>query len=76
MAAKKSTKSATEAKKSAGGELRSLSVQDLHAKLDEDRQELFNLRFKHATAQLEKTSSISATRRQVARILTILKEKE
>ena len=42
----------------------------------EQRQELFNLRFQHTTAQLEKTSSIPAARKNIARILTALKEKE
>ena len=42
----------------------------------EQRQELFNLRFQHTTAQLEKTSSIPAARKNIARILTVLKEKE
>ena len=42
----------------------------------EKRQELFNLRFQHGTAQLEKTSGLKAGRRDIARILTVLKEKE
>ncbi len=57
-------------------ELKALGVDELRAKLAAERQELFNLRFQHATAQLEKTASIPATRRNIARILTILKEKE
>lgn len=57
-------------------ELRDLSVDELKAKLAAQRQELFNLRFQHATAQLEKTSSLPAARKDIARILTILKEKE
>lgn len=57
-------------------ELKQLGVDELRAKLVEQRQELFNLRFQHATAQLEKTSSIPAARKTIARILTILKEKE
>lgn len=56
-------------------ELRKLSSEELHSKLEEQRKELFELRFKHATAQLEKTSGIPATKRNIARILTILKEK-
>ena len=57
-------------------ELKALSVDELKKKLAEQRQELFNLRFQHATAQLEKTANIPATRKSIARILTILKEKE
>ena len=56
-------------------ELKELGVEELKAKLAEQRQELFNLRFQHATAQLEKTS-IPAARKNIARILTVLKEKE
>ena len=47
-------------------ELRGLSKDELQAKLTETRQELFNLRLQHATAQLEKTASIPA------RILTAI----
>jgi len=50
-------------------ELKELGVEELKAKL-------FNLRFQHTTAQLEKTSSIPAARKNIARILTVLKEKE
>lgn len=57
-------------------ELRGLGVDELKAKLATERQELFTLRFQHATAQLEKTASIPATRKNIARILTVLKEKE
>lgn len=56
-------------------ELKKLSVEELNAKLEEARKELFDLRFKHATAQLSATSEIPATKRAIARILTILKEK-
>ena len=57
-------------------ELKELGVEELKAKLAEQRQELFNLRFQHTTAQLEKTASIPAARKNIARILTVLKEKE
>ena len=56
--------------------LKELSVDELKSKLAAERQELFNLRFQHATAQLEKTAAIPAARKNIARILTILKEKE
>lgn len=56
-------------------ELRDLSAVELQAKLTDSRQELFNLRFQHATAQLEKTHSIKAARKNIARILTVLTEK-
>ncbi len=57
-------------------ELRQLDKTALEAKLAEQRKALFDLRFSHATAQLEKTSSLPAARKSVAQILTILKEKE
>lgn len=47
----------------------------LKVKLAEKREELFKLRFQHAAGQLEKTSSLLVLRRDIARILTILKEK-
>lgn len=56
-------------------EIRELSEKDLKEKLTSLRQELFNLRFQHATAQLEKTASIPATKKDIARILTVMAEK-
>ncbi|MFP4167708.1 MAG: 50S ribosomal protein L29 [Desulfonatronovibrionaceae bacterium] len=58
------------------GELRKESMEKLQDKLADYRQELFNLRFQHATAQLENTQRISAVKKNVARILTVLREKE
>ncbi|MDY7001927.1 MAG: 50S ribosomal protein L29 [Thermodesulfobacteriota bacterium] len=58
------------------GELRELSPSDLNGKLGEFRQELFNLRFQHATAQLENTQRLMEVKKIIARILTILREKE
>lgn len=57
-------------------ELRELNVEELNEKLAESRKELFNLRFQHSTAQLENTARIPEVKRLVARILTVLKEKE
>ena len=57
-------------------ELRGMDVAALQEKLDESRKELFTLRFKHATAQLENTQSIPAVKKGIARILTVLREKE
>ncbi len=53
-------------------DLRELNQKELNEKLMTSRQELFNLRFQHATAQLEKTASIPATKKDIARILTVL----
>ena len=55
--------------------LREMSEEQLAEKLDESRRELLSARFKHATAQLEKTSELKALRKQVARISAILNEK-
>ena len=57
-------------------ELRELSVDQLKAKEKEFREEEFRLRFKHATGQLEKTGRLRQLRRDVARVRTILTEKE
>lgn len=48
----------------------------LHTKLGELRTELMNLRFQHATAQLENTQRMPLVKKSIARILTILKEKD
>ncbi len=71
-ARKKSDKAARDAAKV----LREMSAEELRAKLVEQRQELMSARFKYATAQLEKTSELKAMRKQVARIETVLNEKE
>ncbi|MDW7712085.1 MAG: 50S ribosomal protein L29 [Deferrisomatales bacterium] len=57
-------------------ELRQLSSEELRAKEAELRQELFNLRFQHATRQLENTARIPAAKREMARVLTVLRERE
>lgn len=57
-------------------DMRKLSVAELQEKLDGFRQELFNLRFQHATAQLENTGQLPQVKRAIARVLTVLKEKE
>lgn len=56
-------------------DLRKMSVEELNKTLKETRENFFNLRFKHATAQLENTSSLPAAKRDISKILTILKEK-
>jgi len=57
-------------------ELRDLSVEELAAKQKEFCEEEFKLRFKHATGQLEKTARIRNLRREIARVKTIIREKE
>ncbi len=56
--------------------LRDLSREELRAKEMELRQELFNLRFQHATRQLENTTRIPQVRKEIARVLTVLRERE
>ncbi|QJB58533.1 50S ribosomal protein L29 [Pseudodesulfovibrio sp. zrk46] len=57
-------------------ELRELDDAKLNEKLVETRQELFGIRFKHATAQLEDTRALSGAKKTIARILTIQKERQ
>jgi large subunit ribosomal protein L29 len=57
-------------------ELRNLDVEELENKLNETRQELFNLRFQLVTGQLDNNSRIKEVRRHVARITTLLRERE
>ena len=61
---------------SAGSELRSLTDVELNQKLQEAYQELFNLRFRQATRQLDNTARIRVVRRQVAKINTVLRERQ
>jgi large subunit ribosomal protein L29 len=57
-------------------ELKELSQNELQEKLDDFRKELFNLRFQHTTAQLENTQRIPEVKKNIARILTVLRERE
>ena len=58
------------------GELRELADDDLAAKLTEAKEELFNLRFQAATGQLESHGRLRAVRRDIARLYTIMRERE
>ena len=51
-------------------EIRELSTDDLNAKLDEARTELFNLRFQMATSQLDNTARVKTVKKDIARVLT------
>ena len=57
-------------------EIRELTTEEINAKLVEAKEELFNLRFQQATGSLEKTSRIRELRHTVARMKTVLKERE
>ncbi len=56
-------------------ELRAQSPEQLQETLVAAKKELFNLRFQHATSQLENTSRIKEVRKNIARIQTIITEK-
>ena len=57
-------------------EIRELSNEEINAKLKESKEELFNLRFQQATGNLEKPSRIRDLRHTVARLKTVLRERE
>ncbi len=57
-------------------ELREYSNEELIARLKEAKEELFNLRFQAATGQLDNTSKIVDTKRDIARICTVIREQE
>jgi large subunit ribosomal protein L29 len=57
-------------------EVRELDVSQLERRLADTRRELFNLRFQHATGQLENTGQIKEVRKNIARILTVLNQKQ
>ena len=57
-------------------EIRDMSAQERESKIGDLKQELFNLRFRHGTGQLENPKTIPRTKRDLARVLTILRETE
>lgn len=57
-------------------ELLLMGSDELEGHLEESRRELFNLRFQLATGQLDNTSRLGEVRREVARVLTLLRERE
>ena len=57
-------------------EIRALSADELLAKEKQYKEELFNLRFQQATGQLENTARLNQVRKNIARIKTVLSEKE
>ncbi|MBE6679375.1 MAG: 50S ribosomal protein L29 [Clostridia bacterium] len=56
-------------------ELRDMTADQLQAKLKELKSELFNLRFQHAINQLENPHKITDVKRDIARVMTVLQEK-
>ena len=57
-------------------EIRAMSNEEILKKIEESNEELFNLRFSQATGNLEKPSRIKELRKLVARMKTILRERE
>ena len=57
-------------------ELRKLTTEELNNKIKENKDELFNLRFQQATGNLEKPGRLKDLRKEVARMKTIIRERE
>ena len=57
-------------------DIRGLSIEKLEAKLQELKKDLFMLRMQHATNQLDNPLQIAAVKKDIARIKTIIREKE
>lgn len=57
-------------------DVRDLSLDELRQRLDETKEELFNMRFQHATGQLDNYRRLRELRGDVARLSTVLRERE
>ena len=57
-------------------EIRELPSEELAARLEETKEELFNLRFQHVTGQLDNYARLGQVKRDVARMTTLLRERE
>ncbi|MDD4125777.1 MAG: 50S ribosomal protein L29 [Eubacteriales bacterium] len=57
-------------------DIRAMSASELSKKLKEDKEELFHLRFQHSINQLDNPMRLVETKKEIARILTVLREKE
>lgn len=57
------------------GELRDLTEGELREHLMTSRRELFGLRFQHATGELDNTASLGMAKREIARVLTVARER-
>jgi large subunit ribosomal protein L29 len=58
-----------------GSEVHSLDDHDLVERLKQAREEAFNLRFRHATGELENSAALAGARRDVARLLTVARQR-
>ena len=57
-------------------EVRAMTVEQLNEKLDSLKKDLFFLRMQHATNQLDNPHKIAETKRDIARVKTVIREKE
>lgn len=60
----------------AASEIRELTTEELVLRLQESKEELFNLRFQMATGQLENNRRLRTVRKDIARIYTVMRERE
>ena len=56
------------------GEIRDLNLEEMHQKVSDLKEELFNLRFQHEIGQLEDPQKMKQTKRDIARLRTIMQE--
>ena len=59
-----------------GKELHNMTDEELQTKLGELKTELFNLRFRHASGQLENPMTIASCKKDIARVNTVIRERE
>ena len=59
-----------------GNELHNMTDEELQKKLGELKSELFNLRFRHASGQLENPMSIVSCKRDIARVITVIRARQ
>ena len=59
-----------------GKELHNMTDEELKSKLGELKSELFNLRFRHASGQLDNPMTIAACKKDIARVNTVIRERE
>jgi large subunit ribosomal protein L29 len=57
-------------------ELREMTIEELRLKIDDSLEELFNLRFQKATNRLENPLKIKAVKKDIARVMTIIRDKQ
>jgi large subunit ribosomal protein L29 len=55
-------------------EIRAMSLEEMHRKVEDLKEELFNLRFQHETDQLDNSQKMKQTKRDIARVKTVITE--